>query len=144
MPNECSGCDMLNICGSGCRMEAKTSTGKINGLDSFTSLSHVAEMTKIIAKPSERVLVKRFKTPKFKLRKEVFGGVFVSGKRNVFIDDRGFAVLSQMKSETTYDLATMIIDWNGLDPEKVCFWTCLSSSGVIYARLEQYKSLEKG
>ena len=69
-------------------------------------------------KPSERVLVKRFKTPKFKLRKEVFGGVFVSGKRNVFIDDRGFAVLSQMKSETTYDLATMIIDWNGLDPEK--------------------------
>lgn len=118
VPNECSGCDMLNLCGSGCRMEAKTSTGKINGLDSFTSLSHIAEMAKIIAKPSERVLIKRFKTPKFKLRKEVFGGVFVSGKRNVFIDNRGFGVLSQLKSETTYDLATMIIDWNGLDPEK--------------------------
>ena len=118
VPKECSGCDILSLCGSGCRMEAKTSTGRINGLDSFTSLSHVAEMTKIIAKPSERVLVKKFKTPKFKLRKEVFGGVFVSGKRNVFIDDRGFAVLNQLKSETTYDLATMTIDWNGLDSEK--------------------------
>jgi hypothetical protein len=90
----------------------------INGLDSFTDLSHVVEMTKVIMKPSERVLVKRFKTPKFKLRKEDFGGVFVSGKRNVFLDVRGFAVLSQLKPEITYDLATLAIDWNGLDPEK--------------------------
>jgi radical SAM protein with 4Fe4S-binding SPASM domain len=118
VPYECLKCELRNICGSGCRMEAKTSTGVINGLDSFTDLSHVVEMTKVIMKPSERVLVKRFKTPKFKLRKEDFGGVFVSGKRNVFLDVRGFAVLSQLKPEITYDLATLAIDWNGLDPEK--------------------------
>lgn len=130
VPKECSECEMLNICGSGCRMEAKTSTGKVNGLDSFTSLSHVKEMAKVIVKPSERVWVnKRFKTPKFKLRKEVFGGVLVSGKRNVFLDKRGFAVLSQLKPETIYSSATMVIDWGGLDPDK--FLSGLASRHIV-------------
>jgi len=104
IPNECLECSMVNICGSGCRMEAKTSTGKINGLDSFTSIDHVSDMEKIILKPIERVLVKRFKFSKFKLRKENFGGVFVSGKRNLFLDSRGFNVLSQLESGVEYSL----------------------------------------
>ena len=121
IPTECSKCDMLNTCGSGCRMEAKTGTGKINGLDSFTSIEHVAEMTNVIElsmKPPERISVKSFKTPKFRLRKEAFGGVFVSGNRHVFLDEKGFAVLGQLEPDTIYNLPIATIDWNGLDPEK--------------------------
>ena len=102
---------MLNICGSGCRMEAKTNTGKIDGLDSFSSITHVVEMAKIIIKPSERISVKSFRTSKFRLRKEAFGGIFVSGKRNVFLDEKGFSVLSQLKPETTYNLTNMSEDF---------------------------------
>ena len=121
VPIECLKCDMLNMCGSGCRMEAKTTTGKIDGLDSATSFAHVAEMTEAIRismKPADRILMKNFKTLKFRLRREDFGGVFISDNAQVFLDNKGFAVLSQLGSEVTYDLATMIIDWNGLDPEK--------------------------
>ena len=118
IPVQCSTCSMLNICGAGCRMEAKTSTGKIDGLDSFTSIDHVPEMSKKIIKSSERIVIKKFRTQKFRLRKEVFGGVFVSGYRNVFLDHKGLTVLNQLKPETTYDIATMTIDWSGLDPYK--------------------------
>lgn len=127
VPIECSRCSMLNVCGSGCRMEAKTSTGTINGLDPFTLIVHATEMTEIILskKSSERVSVKSFKTPKFRLRKEAFGGVLASGNRHVFLDNKGFAVLSQLKPETTYNLPITTIDWNELDPEKFV-------SGLVY------------
>jgi len=118
IPVECSKCPMLNICGSGCRMEAKTSTGRVDGLDSFTAISHVPEMIKIIVKPSERIQAQVFRTSSFRIRKEAFGGVVVSGKRNVFLDDRGFAVLVQLKPGVVYDISRMTIDWKGLDPER--------------------------
>lgn len=71
-----------------------------------------------LVKHPERVLVKTFKTPKFKLRKEAFGGVFAFGRAHVFMDSKGFDVLKQLKPDTVYNLATMAIDWKGLDPEK--------------------------
>ena len=120
-PTECSGCKMLNMCGSGCRMEAKTSTGKINGLDPFTSISRVNEMAETIRHSRghpEVITVKSFKTPDFRLRKEAFGGVFVFRQKSVFLDAKGFAVVSQLRPMTTYDLETMDIDWNSLDCRK--------------------------
>ncbi len=121
VPTECSTCNMLNMCGSGCRMEAKTSTGKINGLDSLTALDHVEEMIeaiKLSKKHPQKVSIGCFKTPIFRLRREAFGGVFVSSNNNVFLDHNGFAVLSQLKSETTYNIVTKTIDWWGLDPQE--------------------------
>jgi len=121
IPTECSSCEMLNRCGSGCRMEAKTRTGKINGLDPFTQVEHVKEMAEILKPPQklqETTQVKSFKTPRFKLRRESFGGVFVAGVTCAYLDHRGFEVLKQFDPETTYDVATTSFNWNGLVPEK--------------------------
>ena len=120
-PTECSSCELLHRCGSGCRMEAKTRTGKINGLDPFTHVEHVKEMAEILTllqKPPEIMQVKSFKTPRFKLRRESFGGVFVAGVTCVYLDHRGFEVLKQFDQEATYNLATASFNWNGLAPEK--------------------------
>lgn len=131
IPTECSRCSMLSVCGSGCRMEGKTSTGKINGLDPASvpvRASEMAEIFRLSTKPPERTLVNKFKTPKFRLRKEDFGGVFISGNTQALLDNKGFAVLSQLESETEYNLAAMTIDWNGLDPEKFV-------SGLAYRKM---------
>ena len=112
-------------------MEAKTRTGKINGLDPFAQLERVKEMTDILAplqKSPEIARAKSFKTPKFKLRREDFGGVYVAGATCVYLDHRGFEVLKQFGQETTYDVATATIDWNGLAPEKFV-------SGLIRRRM---------
>lgn len=121
IPTECSMCGMLNRCGAGCRMEAKMRSGKINGLDPFTQVEYVKEMAeilKLLQTPPEITQVKSFKTPRFKLRRENFGGVFVTGITCVYLDHRGFEVLKQFDLETTYDVATTSINWNGLTPEK--------------------------
>jgi len=131
IPTECSTCRMLNRCGAGCRMEAKMRTGKISGLDPFTQLEWVKEMADILAplqKSPEVAQVKSFKTPKFKLRREDFGGVCVASATCVYLDHRGFEVLKQFGQETTYDVATATIDWNGLVPEKFV-------SGLIRRRM---------
>jgi hypothetical protein len=36
----------------------------------------------------------------------------------VFLDEKGFGVVSQLKPGAVYDLAGTDIDWNGLSPEK--------------------------
>jgi radical SAM protein with 4Fe4S-binding SPASM domain len=121
VPPECSQCAIFRICGGGCRMEGKTSTGRLDGLDPFTSIDHSAEMTeriRLFQKPFERVAVRRFKTPRFRLRRESFGGVLASGNTHVFLDEKGFGVVSQLKPGAVYDLAGTDIDWNGLSPEK--------------------------
>lgn len=121
VPKECSGCELLNVCGSGCRMEAKMNSGRINGPDPFAVMNYVNDITEVISRSrsiSEKVAVRRFRTPNFRLRQEAFGGVFLSGKRHVFLDTKGFYVLSQLKPLTTYDLETMKIDWHGLDARK--------------------------
>jgi len=134
VPPECSMCKMLSRCGAGCRMEAKMRTGKIDGLDPFTRLERVEEMTGILTplqKSLEIVRTKSFKTPKFRLRREEFGGVFVAGATCVYLDHRGFEVLKQLGQETTYDVATATIDWNGLDPEKFV-------SGLVRRRMVSF------
>lgn len=120
-PTECSTCSMLNECGAGCRMEGKMRSGKVDGLDPFTQLEWAKEMIEILTlpqKPPETIQIKNFKTPRFRMRRENFGGVFVAGTTHVYLDHKGFEVLKQLDQETTYSLATTAIDWNGLDPEK--------------------------
>jgi len=124
VPAECSRCAIFNFCGGGCRMEGKTTTGRVDGLDPFISVDHVAEMgerMRLLKRPFEGVAARRFKTPRFRLRRESFGGVFASGNTHVFLDDRGFAVVRQFKQEAVYDLARPDIDWNGLSPERFIF-----------------------
>lgn len=121
IPVECSGCRLLGVCGSGCRMEAKMSSGKINGLDPFTQLDKAKDVAGVLA-PLKKLPavtpIKSFKTSKFRLRQEDFGGVLVAGVSYVYLDRKGFEILKQLNQETAYDLTTTTINWNGLDPEK--------------------------
>ena len=135
IPGECRGCRLVSKCGAGCRMAAMTSTGRIDGLDPFTSVEHVGVMAEALARSNpliNAVPVERFRTRMLKLRDEEFGGVCSSGDRHAILDRSGFVAVSQLKPETEYDLSTLSIDWRGLDPQK--FISGLARRGVVLVR----------
>lgn len=121
LPSECSNCELKNTCGSGCRMEAKTRTGKIDGLDPYSQVEN-SEKIAIILRGTRKQMVQKpsgiFKTSKFRIRSEKFGGLLVTPNSFTFLDHRGYAVASKLRPETTYDIRVVAIDWAGLDPEK--------------------------
>lgn len=124
IPSECEPCSLLSICGGGCRMEAKTRTGNIKSLDPYSSLEHIpkiGERIKAIQSkiPAQLEIPPYFRTVKFRLRKEGFGGI-VALKNNsrVFLDQNGFEVLSQILPNTEYSLNDLKIDWRGLNPKQ--------------------------
>lgn len=121
IPSQCSSCKLINLCGAGCRMEGKMHTGDIAGTDPFISLQCVPQMIENMSRASARIpprTVLAFRTLGFRLRTEEFGGVLACGKRHIFLDQKGFAVLQQLKPKTRYELESADINWNGLDPER--------------------------
>ena len=134
IPNECKECPLLPTCGSGCRMEAKTRTGKINGLDPYSITQDapwVAERVKKGNKSIKTMVSPVFRTAKFRLRQENFGGVAALGKnRIVLLDQSGFRVVCQLKPETIYDISDSSIDWGGLAPDQ--FVAGLASRDMVY------------
>ena len=119
IPSECELCSLLPLCGGGCRMEAKTRTGNIKSLDPYSSLEHIpkiGERIKAIQSkvPAQLEIPPYFRTVKFRLRKESFGGIVaLKDNSRVFLDQNGFEVLSQILPNTEYSLNDLKIDWRG-------------------------------
>lgn len=134
VPYVCRGCQLLSLCGSGCRMEGKSRTGRIDGLDPYTSTEDIPQISHTLKErrccKTKAQKVGKFKTAKFRLRREDFGGVVSSsGNKRVLLDQAGFEVLLQMRPETCYDISSDEIDWKGLDPSM--FISNLLSKNVV-------------
>lgn len=131
VPPECTSCEILDECGGGCRMEAKMRTGKPNGTDPFARPDFVAEMSNKLypqnSQPNETPIT-LFRTSKFKLRHEGFGGVLACGSTYVYLDHQGFAVVKQFEPKQIYDIGNNSIDWNRLDPQQFV-------SGLVHRRV---------
>ena len=135
IPGECKTCPLFPMCGAGCRMEAKTRTGKINDLDPYSIPHHALEMAKGIKErragnvPKTETLTS-FRTVKFRLRQESFGGVVaLGGNKMVLLDQHGFEIVRQFRSETVYEISDPTIDWRGLKPDQ--FVVSLVSRGMV-------------
>jgi radical SAM protein with 4Fe4S-binding SPASM domain len=130
IPDECRKCPLLTRCGGGCRMEAKSKTGHINQQDPYASPARAAEVMKRMEenKPKNVTLPlapARFRTARYRLRKEYFGGiVFLGGSECVFLDQRGFGMISQIQPDQVYETSRLTVDWKGLDQNKFLSGLC--------------------
>jgi radical SAM protein with 4Fe4S-binding SPASM domain len=89
LPDICKSCRIVNYCGGGCRMEAKTLGGGINEIDPFAEPANVEYATEQLAILHRRKLAKKDELPKFcrinpslRVRNESFGGVFFVGDKS--------------------------------------------------------------
>lgn len=121
-PSDCVSCPMLEICGAGCRMEGKSRTGTLFGLDPYADLKNIPTMSGFFGnrtqmkKTADVSKVSGFRPKRFRTRSETFGGVAsVSNRNRVLLDHRGFAVILQLRPDSTYTINDPSIDWNGLD-----------------------------
>lgn len=123
IPNDCKLCKIFQYCGSGCRAEAKFATNKLDGLDPYTNLEDIQNVSNIlnkrVKKNDKQSELKKFKTTKFKIRKESFGGIIAIGNnKTVFLDHCGYKIMLQLNPDVIYDIQDMNIEWGGLDPKK--------------------------
>lgn len=52
----------------------------------------------------------------YRTRVEPFGLTVVTGQSNVHLTHKAAAIFLQMESGVPYDVATMAVEWNGVDP----------------------------
>jgi len=135
IPSKCRACPLLTVCGSGCRMEAKSRTGHLNDLDPYTVEENVKAVLEYLKNTQKNTVVPPkeflgFRTKQFRTRSESFGGVIaLHGNKRVFFDEYGFKVIQQLLPDSSYDLNDPRINWNGLDPKE--FVSGLFTRGVV-------------
>ncbi|MBU3957080.1 radical SAM protein [Patescibacteria group bacterium] len=125
LPELCKECNLLLLCGGGCRMEAKTSSkGDISAKDPFCLLENIENHTKNISKAffsggKEDLVIDSFRLKKnLRFREEDFGAVVVrNDSSQFFLNKKGFSVFQQLNQNgKIFDIKRNNIDWRGLDP----------------------------
>jgi len=134
VPQFCSSCKMVSMCGGGCRMESKMhSDGDLSAADPYMTAGGVEAAMRIHkmkvsqTKPlSEERNGNRFRLRKYRIRKESFGASVTVLETNgrigsFFLDHAGLSVLEQFHQECTYVPHDPRIDWSGIeDVEGFC------------------------
>ena len=134
VPQSCSSCKMLSMCGGGCRMESKMhSNGDLSAVDPYMTIDGVEAAMKIHkmrvnqTKPlNEGKNENRFRLRKYRIRKESFGAAVTVLEANgrvgsFFLDHAGLNVLEQFRQECIYVPHDPRIDWSGIeDVEGFC------------------------
>lgn len=121
LPDACTRCALLGACGGGCRMEAKTRTGRLDGLDPYATPQAAGEVHLPQRPPSPLregwpAPLDRFSTAAFRLRAEAFGAALVIEPAGVvLLDEQGLGVMSQLAPGTDYAWPLNGVDWHGLD-----------------------------
>lgn len=124
LPQNCKKCKLLKICGGGCRMEAKMSSGSLSALDPYSSPNDVSYCDNILklCPKKDKPLNKSFSVfvlNKVKFRKEPFGATIEVNKRlRVFLDEKGTKVFEQFKAGIDYDVNDKTLDWQGLNSQE--------------------------
>ncbi len=108
LPKECRGCGANVICEGGCRMSAKLTCGEYNGKDMYMTKpvmepDRIQKLPKRNGKMIEENTILRI-NPKFRLRKEDFGGIAYVGSRIEFCTGDGLNFINQLKSKSSFTI----------------------------------------
>ncbi len=147
VPQSCSSCKLLTMCGGGCRMESKMhSNGDLSAADPYMTAEGVDAAMQIHkmrvgqTEPlSEGESGNRFRLRKHLIRKESFGAAVTVLEVNVrvgsfFLNHAGLSVLEQFRQECTYVPHDPRIDWSGIvDVEGFCT-ALVKKGGAILCR----------
>ena len=112
IPLECRKCPLLEICGGGCRMEAKMRYGSPNAMDPYSSLKDINFTVEQFYKLPKRELkiVSAFSVAdKVRIRLEKFGSVvFVAHRLKAYLNQKSTDFLMKVKSERVYTAEEII------------------------------------
>jgi len=107
IPEFCRSCELLGLCGGGCRMEAKMKNRALNSIDPYVSKNDIGYvMSKVNSKKKikQKKMPKYFKlNPNIRLRRENFGGTaFLKAKFACYLNKYGFQLLTLLEKEKIY------------------------------------------
>lgn len=138
LPHDCKMCDLLPICGGGCRMEAKMRFGDISAPDPYCAPENIKPALESLANyrartARESLLSENFAVMSYRSRAESFGAtILVGGKSRSFLSKNGFEILKQFITGTTYSVGDERITWGEIDPRK--FVTGLIQRGIAISK----------
>lgn len=130
IPDICQQCQLLPLCGAGCRMEAKTINGSLSSMDPYSSPEDIAHCIQTLENRKKKNLentqsIKNISSfslnPKIRWREEAFGSVIISKKSCVYLDHNGTNIFKQLQKGKVYLSGDDKIDWSGLNPEDFLF-----------------------
>jgi radical SAM protein with 4Fe4S-binding SPASM domain len=130
IPTVCRQCPSFPLCGGGCRMEAKTYSGKLDALDPYAIPKDAARVASIIKARTEATVrektaaimargeqalahsFNRFKLRGFRMREEAFGGaIMLDNGRWGLVDHQEYAFLKQLKHGVVYNITGGNAPW---------------------------------
>ena len=127
LPTVCKSCQLLGVCGGGCRMEAKVCCGDPSAPDPYC----VPEDADFALKSLQNYLERRqeqlpvvekegwFSVLPYRSRKEPFGmTIRVDGRAYTFLNHEGVKVFRQMQIGTVYQIGDSRIQWGTMNPLK--------------------------
>jgi radical SAM protein with 4Fe4S-binding SPASM domain len=126
LPETCKACSIFARCGGGCRVEAKMCHGDISAPDPYWQPGNTdvarQSMKKSGSPLGENDLLhkdgtsQRFMILSCRARVESFGLAIAVGRSRVHLTHKAAAIFQQMESDVPYDIASMALQWNGVDP----------------------------
>ncbi len=126
LPTICKQCQLIGLCGGGCRMEAKMRQGKISEPDPYSAPEDVKFCLRFLKeevnKRKEIIDLKKntdfFMLNENRWREESFGTVVTVGKKQyIFLDHNGTSVFKQFRRGVVYNIHNADIKWGVLKPE---------------------------
>lgn len=125
LPVGCKACQLLGVCGGGCRMEAKVCCGNPSAPDPYCVPEDVnyalqSLQNHLKSQPKEMVSVGKsgwFNVLQHRCRKEPFGMiVYITGRPHTLLNCAGTQVFQQMQVSTAYQVGDERIQWGTINP----------------------------
>jgi len=138
IPLECKKCPLLEICGGGCRMEAKMRCGSPNAMDPYSSPRDIDFTLRQFHKLPKRKpkIVSAFSVAeKIRIRLEKFGSiVFVAHRFKAYLNQQSTDFLMKIKSKRIYTAEEIIKRGEYNERELKRFLSKLADKKIILRR----------
>ena len=138
IPLECKKCSLLEVCGGGCRMEAKMRCGSLNAMDPYSSpkdISFSLRQFHNLPKRDAKTMSAFSLSEKVHMRGENFGSVvFVAHRFKAYLNQRATDFLMKLKPKRVYSTEE-VIKWGDYGNEELKrFLSKLADKKIILQR----------
>jgi radical SAM protein with 4Fe4S-binding SPASM domain len=138
IPLECRRCPLLEVCGGGCRMEAKMRCGSLNAMDPYSSskdINFALQQFRNLPKREIKIVSTFSLAEKVRIRLEKFGSVvFVAHRFKAYLNKKSTDFLMKIKSKRVYSIEE-IIKWGDYGNEELKrFLSKLADKKIILQR----------